>query len=181
MEVKKAQAYTSSVISDVNLVAMDWARDHAAERVGMKWYDGEPGIGPSEKWSITESTRIRLREIITEAFSRETPMKELTESIRKAGGFSEERARIIAGTEAKLAMCHGNLAAWKKTGVVKSIKWLKSCLHSVPDECDLNANAGAIPLGHAFPSGDEVPPAHPGCRCSPCVAELHPFKISGVA
>ncbi|MGD0154688.1 MAG: phage minor head protein [Terracidiphilus sp.] len=167
---------SSSVISDVNQVAMDWARDHAAERIGTKWYDGEKGTGPSEKWAISESTRNRLRGVITEAFSRETSIKELAQRIREAGGFSEERAKLIADTEANMAMSHGNVAAWKKTGVVKSIKWLKSSLHNVPDECDLNADGGAVLLGQAFPSGDEAPPAHPGCRCVVAIAELNEPK-----
>jgi hypothetical protein len=28
-----------------------------------------------------------------------------------------------------------------------------------------NALAGALPCGEAFPTGDVLPPAHPGCRC----------------
>ena len=173
MKEKETLINTSSVISDVNLVAMDYARQHAAELVGMKWYDGEPGTGPSEKWAISESTRKMLREIITEAFSCETPMSVLAERIREAGGFSAERARLIAETEVKLAQSRGNLEAWKKTGVVKSIKWLLSSLHYDRDECDLNHEAGAIPLGQIFPSGVPAPPAHIGCRCSACIAELN--------
>ena len=28
-----------------------------------------------------------------------------------------------------------------------------------------NALAGAVPKGEPFPTGDLVPPVHPGCRC----------------
>ena len=164
---------TSSVISDVNQVAMNWAKDHAGELLGTKWYDGETGTGPSEKWTVSESTRRAIRQIVTAAFSRETPMRELSESIRLAGGFSEERARLIAETEVKLAQSRGNLEAWKKTGVVKSIKWLLSSLHYDRDECDLNHEAGTIPLGQMFPSGVPAPPAHIGCHCSVSIAELN--------
>jgi hypothetical protein len=173
---KETRLNMNSVISDVNQVAMDYAGNHAGELLGTKWYDGEPGAGLSEKWAISESTRLAIREIITEAFSRETPMKELAESIRRAGGFSEEQALVVAETEVKLAMSRGNLEAWKRTGVVKSIRWLRSSLHTVRDECDLNAEAGAIPLGQIFPSGAPAPPAHVGCRCSVSIAELNEPK-----
>lgn len=174
MEPNKIPA--SAVISDVNLVAMDWARNRAGERLGTKWYNGEPGTGLSEKWPVSESVRLAIRKIMTEAFCREVPMTELVENIREAGGFSKEQARIVADTEVKLAMCHGNLAAWERTGVVKSIKWLLSSLHHGRDECDLNHEAGAVPLGEMFPSGVPAPPAHIGCRCSASIAELNEPK-----
>jgi hypothetical protein len=176
LEHKKILFDVSTGISDVNLVAMDWARNHAGERLGTKWYEGEARTGPSEKWPVSESVRLAIRKIITEAFSRETRMSELIERIRVAGGFTEEQALTVAETETKLAQCHGNLAAWKRTGVVKSIKWLKSSLHKGRDVCDLNVEAGAVLLGQTFPSGDEIPPAHIGCCCSPCIAELNEPK-----
>lgn len=154
------------LISEVNRVAMDWARDHAGERLGTKWYDGEASMELSEKWPVSESVRLAIRRIMTEAFGKETPMSELAESIRTASGFTKEQARIVSDTEVKLAQCHGNLAAWKRSGLVETIKWLKSSLHTVRDQCDLNHEAGAIPLGQPFPSGDEAPPAHVGCQCS---------------
>ena len=166
----------SRVISDVNRVAMDWARDHAGERLGTKWYDGEASMEPSEKWSVSESVRLAIRRIMTDAFCREVPMRQLAESIQVASGFTKEQARIVAETEVKLAQSHGNLAAWKRTGVVKAVKWVKSILHTVRDCCDLNAEAGPIPLGQAFPSGDECPPAHIGCCCGAVIAELNEPK-----
>jgi hypothetical protein len=162
----------SHVISDVNKLAMAWATEHAGERLGTKWYDGETTLEPSEKWPVSESVRLTVRQIVTEAFGRATPISELTESIRAASGFTKEQARIVAETEANFAMCYGNLAAWKKTGMVKSVKWFKSMLHTERDSCDLNVEAGAIPIGQLFPSGDPAPPVHIGCRCGLGIAEL---------
>jgi hypothetical protein len=175
-EMTEQRTNTSRVISDVNQIAMAWAQEHAGERLGTKWYDGETSMEPSEKWPVSELVRLAIRKIMTEAFSKETSMSELTESIRAASGFTKEQSRTVAETEGSLAMCHGNLAAWKRTGIVKSIKWRKSSLHKGRDVCDLNADAGSIPLGQAFPSGDEVPPAHIGCCCCPCIAELNEPK-----
>jgi hypothetical protein len=165
--------HRSQVISDVNQVAMDWARDHAGKRLGTKWYDGEASMEPSEKWAVSEPVRLAVRLIMVDAFSRLVTMRELIESIRVAGGFTLAQAKLIADTEIRLGQSHGNLAAWKRTGFVKSIKWAKSMLHTVPDMCDVNAEAGTIPLGSKFPSGDECPPAHVGCRCGAVIVELY--------
>jgi hypothetical protein len=175
MEAKNVRASVSAVISDVNKLAMDWASKHAGELLGTKWYDGEKSTEPSEKWPVSEPVRLAIRQIVTDAFSRETRMSELTERIRVAAGISildDERAQLIADTEVKLALAYGNLEAWQKTNIVKTVKWLKSMLHTVRDCCDLNVEAGAVPLGHPFPSGDQAPPAHPGCRCTLGIAEL---------
>lgn len=163
---------TSSVISDVNQVAMDYAKKRGAELVGMKWVDGELVENPNAAMAITDSTRNMLREILTDAFSRETPMSELVARIQAAGVFSEERAQLIAATETKFAQACGNLEAWMRTGVVKTVGWLLSGLHDQEDECDLNHEAGNIPIGEAFPSGDVAPPAHPRCICTMALREL---------
>jgi hypothetical protein len=181
LEPKKIHITASTVISDVNKLAMNWARDHAGELLGTKWYDGESSFDPSNRWPVSESVRLAVREIMTEAFSRATPMSELVSRIQTAGGFPRERAQVIADTEVKFAMAHGNLEAWKKTDIVKSVKWLKSMLHTERDLCDLNAEAGAIPLGQPFPSGDQAPPAHIGCRCIIAIAELNEPKLRNSA
>jgi hypothetical protein len=121
-----------------------------------------------------------LREILTDAFSREVPMSELASRIQAAGVFSEERAKFIAETEVKFAQSRGNLAAWIKTGVVKTIKWALSMLHvdDPTEECTINHEKGAIPIGEAFPSGDPAPPAHPRCICSLVAATIKEKKAA---
>ena len=152
-----------SVISEVNQLAADYARDRSAEMVGMKWVDGELVQNPNAAMAITDSTRNMLRDAITEAFEREAPLQELTERIKNAGVFSEERAQLIADTEVKYAQSGGNYAAWEKSGIVESVRWLVRSTHDVQDECDLNEAAGAVKLGELFPSGVRCTPAHPQC------------------
>lgn len=168
--------FTSSVISDVNQLAMDWAKEHAGELLGTKWYDGEKSPDPSEKWPVSESTRMAIRKIMTEAFGRETRMSDLVQRVQDATGFPKERAEVIADTEVSFAQSRGNLEAWQRMGVVRSIRWSTSMLHTERDACDLNAEAGAVPIGHLFPSGDPAPPAHIGCRCVAVIAELNETK-----
>ena len=170
----------SATISDVNQVAMDYARDRGAEMVGMKWVDGVLVQNPNAAMAITDSTRNMLREILTDAFSRETPMSELVQRIQAAGVFSEKRAKLIATTEVKFAMARGNIEAWKKTGVIQAVEWVLSADHEVDDECDENAEAGQVPVGEAFPSGDVAPPQHPACLCALRAVHLNPPKKAGV-
>jgi hypothetical protein len=176
LEPKKITASVGVGISDVNQVAMDWARDHAGERLGTKWYDGEGGAEPSEKWPVSESVRLAVRKIMTEAFSREMPMRDLVQRIQTATGFPKERATLIADTEAKFAMARGNIEAWKRTGVIKAVEWVLSADHKEIDECDLNSAAGPIPVGQLFPSGDPAPPAHAGCCCALRITRLNDPK-----
>jgi hypothetical protein len=164
---------TSSMISDVNQVAIDYAKKRSAELVGMKWVDGDLVTNPNAAMAITDSTRNMIRQAITDAFSREVPFNQLVQTIQNSGAFSEERAKLIADTEMKFAQSRGNLEAWKRSGVIKSIRWLVSGLHYDLDECDLNVEAGPIPIGEAFPTGDEAPPAHPRCGCVAALAELN--------
>lgn len=168
----------SSVISEVNQVAADYAHDRAAELVGMKWVDGELVQNPNAAMAITDSTRNMLREIIAEAFEHEAPLTELVERIKQAGVFSEDRAKLIADTEVKFAQSRGNLAAWQKVGVVEKIRWITSSLHTEDDECDDNAQAGPVAVGTNFPSGVPAPPAHPRCRCTAAIAQLKDPKKS---
>jgi len=51
MNVYKA----AHVISDVNKLAMAWATEHAGERLGTKWYDGENNPGAER-----EMARLRV-------------------------------------------------------------------------------------------------------------------------
>ena len=167
---------SSSVISEVNQVARDYAKDRSAELVGMKWVDGELVTNPNAEMAISDSTRNMLREIITEAFAHEAPMSELVGRIKNDGVFSEERAKLIAHTEVKFAQAGGNLAAWKKAGIVKTIRSYTSALHQGPDECDDNEEAGPIELGKKFPSGHETSPFHQNCNCTVAIAELNDPK-----
>lgn len=162
----------SSLISEVNKVARDWAANRAAEMVGMKFNeDGELIPNPNAEWVIADTTRDELRTIVTEAFEKETPMEELVASIREAGAFSDARAQMIANTEVAKAQVTGNWEVWKSTGVVTSIQWLVSDNDNVCDECGGN-DGEVVQMGEAFTSGDEIPPAHPNCQCVVLASEI---------
>jgi cation transport regulator ChaB len=170
----------AALLSSANTVAQKYALERAAELVGMT-RDAEGTLipNPDAKWAISETTRERIREIIAEAFTADTPMAEIKDAIQAAlrleaeggGIFSEARAALIARTEVSRAQVGGTFDVWEKSGVVKTIKWLTAEDERVCDVCDGNDNV-VVEIGQPFPSGDALPGAHPLCRCIIVVDEL---------
>ncbi|MDQ4130138.1 MAG: hypothetical protein M3133_03980, partial [Actinomycetota bacterium] len=55
---------------------------------------------------------------------------------------------------------------WRATGVESRV-WVVGEEQRCPENrCRLNAEQGPVALDEQFPSGDYVPPAHPGCTCT---------------
>ncbi len=146
--------------------AVDWAADRAAELVGRRRVGATLQlVHNAPPWAITESTRDRLRELVTQAVADGWSASQLEEAVRESWIFDPARAEMIARTELAMAHQAGTLAAWRRSGVVTGKRWLVSDLHDQDDICDTNAEAGVIPLDASFPSGDDAPPAHPSCEC----------------
>jgi citrate lyase gamma subunit len=149
--------------------AEDYARDRAAEMVGMKWVDGELVENPNAEWAITDSTREELSALVQDAIDNGIGAKELAANIEDSTAFSPERAEMIARTEIINAYEGGgrataNSAAEMGLDIVKY--WLTSGEgESVCDICQENEDAGTIELDDEFPSGEQFPPAHPRCEC----------------
>ncbi len=109
------------------------------------------------------------RVLVTEADAHR--INEAWEStIREGVREPEELAAMIARTEVSQAQIGANFDVWKKSRMVKSVKWLAVG----PDPCPVcKANAGQIrALGEPFPSGDMYPTAHPCCSCILIPAEF---------
>jgi SPP1 gp7 family putative phage head morphogenesis protein len=155
------------LISEVNALARDWAENRAAELVGMAWdEDGNLIANPDAQWVISETTRDELRQIITDAFKKNTPIEDIIQAIEDADTFSEARAEMIARTEVSRAQTIGNFEVWEKSELVQTVRWQTSAdALRVCDDCDENSQADPVDLGDEFPSGDPYPPAHPNCRC----------------
>jgi hypothetical protein len=164
------EIHDTKLISEVNTVARDYAADRAAELVGMKYnHDGELVANPRAEWAISDTTRDKIKRVVTEAFEGETKIADVASKIERAleedgaGIFTAQRAQTIANTEVAFAQAGGNFDVWKRSGLVKEVKWLVS--NEGPcDECAENENH-TVEFGSTFPSGDMLPPAHPNCRC----------------
>jgi len=170
---------TAAMISPANQAAQEYARDRAAELIGMKYdADGTLIVNPNAEWVISETTRNRIRDIVTEAFYGEISLEDVKNEIQVAlaeeanedGIFSAERAELIAQTEISRAQSGGNYYVWMESGVVKKLKWLTSEDTSVCEICDAN-DGQVVEIGFPFKSGDLYPGAHPRCRCVVVVAE----------
>jgi hypothetical protein len=168
--ILQLEIHDVSMIASANNIAADYARERAAELVGMK-YDVEGNLvdNPNAEWAISDTTRDKLRRIITAAFEEETDIKVVAAKIQtalqddEAGIFTDARAEMIAQTEVANAQAEGNFGVWKKSGLVETVRWTVSADEPC-DECEGNADE-VVEFGKEFQSGDIMPPAHPRCRC----------------
>jgi PAS domain-containing protein len=152
----------------------EWAAQRAAELVGMKKVDGEWIENPNAEWVISDSTRDTVQALVTRATDEGLTMDELADLLTESGAFSEDRAMMIARTETRLADSAGQMEGYVASGVVEGTEWSTSMDDLVDVEiCEKNSDAGMVPLGQAYPSGDVAPPGHPNCRCV-LVASLIP-------
>ena len=114
----------SEMLTLVNEAAVAYARDRAAEMVGRVLIDGVLVDNPDAQWVITDTTRVMLRSLIRQAIEGGWSAKRLAAEIEDADAFSGERAERIARSEVLTASNHGNLAAYKASGVVIGKDWL---------------------------------------------------------
>lgn len=168
------------MISSANTLAQKYAQERSAEMVGMR-RDASGNLipNPDARWAISDTTRDRIRQIVSDAFAEETPLEQIQEAIQQAleeeadenGIFSEARAEMIARTEVSHAQAGGNFSVWTESGIVKTIQWLTSEDEKVCVVCEEN-DGQIVPIGKPFHSGDLYPGAHPNCRCVVVVDEL---------
>jgi hypothetical protein len=168
--ILQLEIHDTKMIAAANNLAADFARKRAAELVGMKYnYAGELVENPNAEWAISDTTRDKIKRIVTEAFEGETKITDVVAKIQQAleddeaGIFSDARAMTIAETEVAQAQVQGNWDVWKKSGLVEKITWTVSSDEPC-DECADNEDV-EVNFGERFPSGDLYPPAHPRCRC----------------
>lgn len=162
---------TADALNQVNEIAVEWAKDRAAEMVGMKRVDGELVTNPNAEWAITDSTRDMLRADVTRALEEGLGSRELAGQLESNYAFSSDRADRIARTEIASADIAGNMMAYRDSGVVTGKELVLGDDHEVEDECDEAAAMGVVDLEDDF-GGYGDPPFHPGCACDvlPAVA-----------
>jgi hypothetical protein len=134
--------------------AVDYLARRGAERVGQ----------------ITNTTRTRLRSLLGQAADEGWSYDRTAREIRKQyAGFSATRARNIAVYELGDAYEHGNVLVARDLqdgGLAMEKSWLTVGDDRVRPDHRANQGQGWIPLDDTFGSGDDRPPADPGCRCT---------------
>ena len=149
--------------ADLEDAALDYAQDRAAEMVGRKWIDGALVDNPDSTWSIAQTVRNSLRDIIADGLENKLTSEKIAQAIAADNeSFSPGRSRMIARTEVAGAQEEGRLAYFRKAGI-KQKQW--SDQDGCPD-CQANADQGPIDIDEEFQSGDQHAPAHPHCVCA---------------
>lgn len=143
-----------------------WARDRAAEMVGMR-REGDTLIpNPDAKWQITEGTRDMIRGVTEQALEEGWSAQEMAKNIADSAAFSDSRALMIARTEIAKADVAGTMVGYRASGIVQGKEWITAEDDLVSEECQLCGAAGVIGLNDVFPSGEDAPPNNPNCRCA---------------
>lgn len=130
--------------------AAAYLRDHSLEKLTT---------------GLDETTLDRLRNALADAYKEGADFDGLVEAVQSEyADFTDSRAETIAQTEMNSAYN----TARKQLGIDMGFN-MKSWAMDGPDPCLVcieNALAGWIPMDDMFPSGDDIPVAHPNCYCS---------------
>jgi hypothetical protein len=156
---------TAEITEQVNARALEWAKERAAELVGMR-VDAEGAliVNPDARWAITEGTRAWIKGDVEIAIENGSSTDVLAQVLEASYAFSPERAEMVARTELARADVAGNLISYRDSGVVEGKEWALGSEHGDEDECDEAAALGVVALDSDF-GGAGDPPAHPGCVC----------------
>ncbi|HEX6256672.1 MAG TPA: DivIVA domain-containing protein [Euzebyales bacterium] len=113
-----------------------------------------------------------IRRLMTDGDRMDDPPWVLVERID--GIVSDAAAAMVsqvAGIELSRAYERGKLATWTN-GDIAARRWVVEPRgHGSDETCRKNAEAGAVAIAHAFPSGERTPPRHDGCTCTTVVAD----------
>lgn len=111
----------------------------------------------------SETLRNEIRDIIGQRAREGWDDAQTAAVLReRATDWSENRAVLVARTEAAAAYSRGSLLAYERSGVVGGVEWLTTA----PCEQCAPLDGKVVPLGSEFAPGISHPPAHPACRCA---------------
>lgn len=145
-----------------NKAALKYARDRAAEMVGMKWVGDEMVPNPNAKWQISDGTREMLRSDVRDAMADGWSNDRLAQELADNYAFSDQRAETVARTETARADVQGSLEGYRAAGVEKK-RWLTA--PGCCDECQ-DLDGEEVGIDDQFPNdGGDGAPLHPNCRC----------------
>jgi len=114
--------------------------------------------------NLVKLTRNRVNKLVASTIEEGQSLGQLQKALREDFAFSRSRATNIARTETATAL--GDSA--QKAAIIdgrNEKQWVTQGDDTTDDICMGNAAAGWIKVGDPFPSGDDVVPAHPQCRC----------------
>jgi DivIVA domain-containing protein len=111
--------------------------------------------------AIVDPLRRRLEEVF--AGYSDTDEAALAESVGVAyREWKTQRIELTASDHVASAFARGAFAAAPRDTL---LRWVVEDVDGPCPDCDDNALAGDVPRGDPFPTGQQFPPAHAGCRC----------------
>lgn len=120
--------------------------------------------------TLDETTAAEIERILTAGLEEGLSYSQIAKLITdKFSSFGAARARMIAITEIGNAYSEATLQTalhLEAAGIRTEKAWMTVGDDRVDPDCSANENAGWIGPDDAFPSGDDRPLAHPGCRCA---------------
>lgn len=143
-----------------------WARQRAAELVGMRREGDFYVPNPDARFAIDSTTRDMLRAEVRKAIEGGDSTDDLVKRLKRSFAFSHDRARMIARTEIARADSEGALIGWAQSGVVNGKSWLTVGDDKVSKPCLHNQGVGVVALDWDYGDGVLAPPQHPNCRCA---------------
>ena len=160
------------LVGVVNKKAIEWAKDRAAELVGMG-YNQEGALVANEaaKMNIVDTTKAMIKNLIVDGLQQNIGRQAIADNIVSSLAFSAERALLIAETEIARANEYSSLLSMltisKSAGLDTEKSWSTAKDEKVcADICAANEAEGKISINDDFQSGDPCAPAHPRCRCA---------------
>ena len=112
---------------------------------------------------LLELRRLQLRGVMEGIDESGEDLAVLVEHLRAA--YRELRATSVPELAADLASSGFNVGTRAAAGPSATWRWVPDNGGLPCADAEDNALAGALPCGAEFPTGDVLPPAHPGCRC----------------
>jgi hypothetical protein len=159
-----ADAMRDAIASGASLLAKELESTATIRQTAMDKYLEKNSL---EKLTggFEETTKQRLRNAIANAVDEGADADGLIEAIQETmDEFSTFRAEMIAQTETNNAYNFGRQEMAIESGMSEK-SWVTESGDPCP-ECVDNEDAGWLPIGVPFPSGDQMPTAHPRCYCS---------------
>ncbi len=115
--------------------------------------------------AVADDLRVRLQRTLEGAEGDVAPLVDGISSAYRE--WKTTRAEPLARHHASAAHSRGRFSAAPQG----KLRWVVDAEEGPCPDCDDNALAGAIVRGDVFPTGQQHPPAHVGCRCT-IVTEL---------
>ena len=133
----------------------------AAYRAGGAETDAATGsaLGLALAEALSAPIRERLQRVVA---GGEDDLEELAEAVRAA--YRHTKLQEIEPVVRHHTTAAHALGAYAATAAGRLQRWVVDADAPCPD-CHDNTLAGPTPKGEPFPTGQNHPPAHPGCRC----------------